>query len=248
MTRPVRCVVFDIDDTLYLERDYVLSGFSAVGAVVARELGVPGFADAAAALFAAGGRGDVFDRALSHLGVPGSPDLVSRLVTAYRQHEPSITLLPDARRALDAVSQAGMAAVVSDGPLSSQQAKADRLGLARWADPVVLTAERCPQQPKPHVRAFELVERALGVGGQECAYVADNPAKDFAGPRSLGWRTIRVRRAGSLHGALDAPDVDVELADLDELLAVLRQPRPQSAGTVVTSGIGGCVPFSAGDR
>ena len=32
MNRLVDVVVFDLDDTLYLERDYVRSGFRAVGA------------------------------------------------------------------------------------------------------------------------------------------------------------------------------------------------------------------------
>ena len=35
-----RAVVFDIDDTLYLERDYVRSGFTAAGAWARTELGL----------------------------------------------------------------------------------------------------------------------------------------------------------------------------------------------------------------
>ena len=38
------CVVFDIDDTLYLERDYVLSGFAAVGPWARDWLAIPDFA------------------------------------------------------------------------------------------------------------------------------------------------------------------------------------------------------------
>jgi putative hydrolase of the HAD superfamily len=48
--------------------------------------------------------------------------------------------------------------------------------------------------------------------------VADNPAKDFAGPRSRGWRTVRVRREGSLHAAVaSGDDVDAEINGLAEL-------------------------------
>ena len=42
--KPV-CVVFDVDDTLYLERDYVRSGFRAVGVWASRWLGLSGFAE-----------------------------------------------------------------------------------------------------------------------------------------------------------------------------------------------------------
>jgi putative hydrolase of the HAD superfamily len=44
-TAAIRCVVFDVDDTLYLERDYVRSGFDSVGAWLQRDSGVVGFSD-----------------------------------------------------------------------------------------------------------------------------------------------------------------------------------------------------------
>jgi len=49
-------VVLDMDDTLFLERDYVLSGFAAVDAVVAKEHGLKGFSESAWRLFCAGVR------------------------------------------------------------------------------------------------------------------------------------------------------------------------------------------------
>ncbi len=48
--------------------------------------------------------------------------------------------------------------------------------------------------------------------------MADNPAKDFVAPHRLGWRTVRVRRAGGLHAEEPSgADVDVEIAGLGEL-------------------------------
>ena len=39
----VRCVAFDLDDTLYLERDYVRSGFWAVGRWIESHVAVTDF-------------------------------------------------------------------------------------------------------------------------------------------------------------------------------------------------------------
>jgi putative hydrolase of the HAD superfamily len=39
-------IVFDLDDTLYLERDFARSGFEAAGAWLYRQAGVPGLAEA----------------------------------------------------------------------------------------------------------------------------------------------------------------------------------------------------------
>ncbi len=222
MTRlgPIRCVVFDIDDTLYLERDYVRSGFVAVADFVRDTLGLPDFAGRAWRAFENGQRQTIFDHVLGQAGVPFTAALVQQLVQRYRAHEPDIALLPDARRCLDALAVRGLRlAAVSDGPLLSQQAKVRALGLAAWLDPIVLTAALGPGLAKPHPRPFRQVEAATGHAGPACVYVADNPTKDFAGPRTCGWRTVRVRRAGGLHAAAPSDaHVEVELPDLEAFL------------------------------
>jgi putative hydrolase of the HAD superfamily len=217
-------VVFDIDDTLYLERDYVRSGFAAVGRLVRERVGMPDFAERAWAAFADGARGTIFDDVLAGYAASTSPALTGELVECYRNHDPAIELLADARAVLDHLAGptgrtggTGRAAVavVTDGPLASQKAKARTLGLDRWAEPVVFTEELGPDWVKPSPRAFALMEQRLGVPGAACVYVADNPAKDFAGPKQRGWRTVRIRRPLGLHAGAESSDlVDVELPDL----------------------------------
>jgi len=222
-TRRVRhLAVFDIDDTLYLERDYVRGGFAAVGAWARTELGVADLGDRAWAAFVAGVRGRIFDEALVACGVTANDTLVPRLVDVYRSHAPAIELLDDVRTWLAGRAADVDLAVVTDGPRASQLAKAAALGLERWADPVVITEDLGPGRSKPHPAAFACVEAATGLAGAACAYVADNPAKDFAGPQTRGWRTVRVRREGGLHTSVaSGDDVDAEITDfatLDEAL------------------------------
>jgi putative hydrolase of the HAD superfamily len=213
-----RLVVFDIDDTLYLERDYVRSGFAAVGAWALAELGAADLGDRAWAAFEAGVRGRILDEALAACGVPANGQLVPQLVDVYRSHTPTIDLLDDVRAWLSDRRADVALAVVTDGPTASQRAKAAALGLEGWADPVIVTEELGPGRCKPHPAAFECVEAAAGLAGAACAYVADNPTKDFGGPRSRGWRTVRVRREGSLHAALaSGGDVDAEITDFAAL-------------------------------
>jgi putative hydrolase of the HAD superfamily len=209
------CVVLDLDDTLYLERDYVRSGFDAVGVYLEQREGIAGFGDAAWRRFVAGHRSNTFDVVLDELGLGAAPDLVAELVDVYRSHDPQIELLPDARAAIATLRTAATLAVITDGPLESQRAKARALGADEWSTVVVYTSEWGSEFSKPHVRAFELVEEVTGASGAACAYLADNPAKDFIAPRAMGWGTVRVRRPGSLHEAIDSnDDVDVEVSDL----------------------------------
>ena len=79
-----RVVVFDLDDTLFPERQYVLSGFRAVDAWLREAKGLDGFYDRATALLDAGSRGNIFDFALATLGCRGAKALTDTLVKIYR--------------------------------------------------------------------------------------------------------------------------------------------------------------------
>ncbi len=102
--RSARVIVFDLDDTLYLERDYVRSGFLAVEAASR----ISGFAAQAWSLFVEGARHTTFDLTLERLGkAPSEPALVPQLVAIYREHVPDISLPADTVKAIEACEQAG---------------------------------------------------------------------------------------------------------------------------------------------
>lgn len=223
-THPVTCVVFDVDDTLYLERDYVRSGFEAVGQHIQQRFGVDGFFARAWDAFEHGARGTVFNQVLAECGVAVDADLVTELIAVYRNHTPKIGLIPDAQKVIEQLYGKVALAAITDGPRSSQRAKVDALGLPQWIDPIVITEELGPGHSKPHPLAFEQVEQATGCRGDQCVYIGDNPKKDFKAPHALGWRTVRIRRPGGLHREIaSGDDVQAEVADflaLAELLGI----------------------------
>jgi putative hydrolase of the HAD superfamily len=217
-------VTFDLDDTLFLERDYVRSGFRAVGDWAERHLDVRGLADSAGRAFERGVRGTTLHEALADLGVEPTPEVVAQLVAVYRSHIPRVRMLEDARACIEDLRQRAVLAVISDGPRASQQAKATAMATERWAKTVVLTADLGLGAGKPSPKAFAAVEAVTGVSGGACAYVADNPLKDFGGARSCGWLTVRVRRPESLHAALpSSADVDIEVTELRALPTLLEE-------------------------
>ena len=220
-------LVFDLDDTLYLERDFVRSGFRVVAAHARRTLGVRGLFAAAWRRFEAGERGTILDHALEERGVDPSRRLVRELVRVYRTHEPRLRLCPDARRLLRRPPAETTLAVISDGPLPAQRGKVRALGLRRLVSAIVLTGEWGPRFAKPHPRAFRMLERRFRMSGADCAYVGDNPAKDFDAPLDLGWTAIRLRRPQGLHAHLAGPSVP-EVRSCDELDGWLPRPRARA--------------------
>lgn len=218
-------IVFDLDDTLYLERDFARSGFAAVGAMLNKRLGSGDFAARAEAAFDSGMRTFIFDKILAELGVCGDQDLIDAAVTCYREHKPLIALAPDARRYLCSARHKDLA-LLSDGYTITQANKVAALGLDCGVfDPVVLTGNLGREYWKPHPRGFRLIERHFGRQPRDFVYVADNPAKDFVAPHALGWRTVQIERPGRVHAdgtvAAAADAVIVSLDDLDDCLARL---------------------------
>ncbi len=212
---PADRVTFDLDDTLYLERDFAFSGFDAVAA----HLGADGFAATCRALFDSPHRAAIFNEALRRHGVSAEvPDLVA----VYRDHAPQIALCPDAARYL----QRGGFGLITDGPERTQRAKIAALGLARFCDQIIPTGQWPGGFGKPHPRAYQAIMDAAD--GRRCVYVADNAAKDFVTPNRMGWLTVQILRPGRVHDGT-APDAahaaQVVITSLDQLDAVLAEGR-----------------------
>ncbi|APO78940.1 HAD superfamily hydrolase protein (plasmid) [Rhizobium etli 8C-3] len=221
-------LVFDLDDTLYLESDFAKSGFEAASAWLDREMGVANFAAHCQAIFATGRRSRVFDEALVAAGLAGERTLTVKLIEVYRQHHPRIQLAPDALEYLCNPARTARLALITDGHAATQMAKVKALGLEAIFDRIVYTDVWGSKFWKPHPRAFEAIQEWSGVPCTELVYIADNPAKDFIAPRRLGWRTIQIARLGRIHME-DASEPDhradaviTSLVDLDACLATLR--------------------------
>jgi putative hydrolase of the HAD superfamily len=225
----------DLDDTLFLESEYVRSGFDAVAIWAQRRFGANDFSERACEYFERGCRGDIFNRVLRDYGYPEGAEDVRAMIRVYREHTPKISLLPDAEEFLRSVREHCGLAVVTDGPLVSQQRKFQALGLERVVDFGVFTGAWPQGYGKPHHRAFRVVERVMGRAGTGYVYIGDNPAKDFAAPRALGWGTVRVRRAGGLHSHFECSaglEPDLEVSDLSSLESRLGERFQIEGGTL----------------
>ncbi len=219
------CVVLDLDDTLFLERDYVQSGFAVVEEWVARRYSVIGFGEHCWHLFEDGARDRIFDRAACALGIPPETHFISEIVETYRNHTPLIRLPVDSRECLISLKDRYNLALISDGHLAAQEAKLHALRVQDMVAPVYFTDRWGRPFWKPHPRAFQAVQSHFGLASSKCVYVADNPAKDFHAPVALKWRAIRVRRSGSLHENVECklPAVpELEIPDLSHLESALE--------------------------
>ena len=204
---PWQAILLDLDDTLYPEREYVLSGFQAVARWADENLGIPsaeGYAQLSD-LHEQGIRSDTFNRWLAARGIPGG-DWVLKLVDVYRHHSPNVAPFPEIPSLLERLGRCCKLGLISDGYLGVQRKKLDALGLEQHFAAVVFSDEWGRESWKPSTRPFKEALATLEVDSSDAAvYVGDNAAKDFLGARRLGMRTIQCLWSGGDYIAIEPP-------------------------------------------
>jgi putative hydrolase of the HAD superfamily len=227
----ITALAFDLDDTLFLERDYVRSAFQAVHQHMCDFIrnDVDWF-DQLWHDFLQGVRGDAFNRVLEQAGIQPTPEIIRSLVRVYREHRPRISLLDDVLPALKMLDlPAAKLGIITDGPVMMQRRKFDALDLDSHIRHAIFTDAWGVGYRKPHPRAFETFEWLADAPPRNCAYVADNPLKDFRAPHARGWTTIRIVRQDALQAHLPntAGEVDFQIDSLRDLPQTIDLARAE---------------------
>lgn len=197
-------MIFDLDDTLYPEREFALCGFRAAAQWAKSALDIDDLDVDMTRLLDAGHLGRLFGMVLEER-LPGAhtPEHAAALLTAYRNAEAVLQLFPDAEWALQHYAARGPLGLITDGTHVMQLKKVRALALEPRFQHIVYTDALGEGRAfaKPHARSFELVASLLPEPGCRFVYVGDNPAKDFVAPNALGWITVQVVRDGGIHDA-----------------------------------------------
>ena len=203
----IQGVVFDVDDTLYPERDFVRSGYRAVGEYLRESLDrSDNFEDWLWDRFVSGETSRAFNDLSDVFDLGLDAEAIRKLVNVYRFHFPAIEPYDGICELIYRLGREFVLGIVSDGPAQMQQNKLFALGFAGAFDAVVLTDDLEEGSGKPDPAGFDVVSAALFVSHENCLYIADNLTKDFVAPNKLGWMTIQYVRKGQIYADAKAPD------------------------------------------
>ncbi|MDZ7959728.1 MAG: HAD family hydrolase [Aulosira sp. DedQUE10] len=192
----IKVVVFDLDDTLFPEHQFVMSGFRAVSNWLATKYSVHDFFEVAWQFFQKGIRKNIFNLALEKIKVKYESHLILELVQIYRQHEPSISLYEDAKWAINHFKINNKLGILTDGYLPTQQKKVEALCIESKFDAIIYSELYGRENWKPSPLPYQKMMELLGCHGKDCVYVGDNPVKDFVTAKNLGWLTVQICRQG----------------------------------------------------
>ena len=183
-------VVFDLDDTLYSEVDFLKSAYKEIAIKIAIEINVPNKVVYEDMLEYFYNRKNVFEDILlkynSHLKVP-------ELLNVYRNHKPQINLSEDRIEVLNFFKSKHVSlGLLTDGRSVQQRNKIEALNLNQWFTEIVISEEFGSE--KPNINNFKHFEDVFGSGNY--FYIGDNIKKDFVAPNKLNWTTICLKDNG----------------------------------------------------
>jgi len=227
MMRRIRAVIFDLDNGLYPEEDYLLAAYREIASFLSSRCSLS--------------KEEIYDRLVGSWRKKTSmyprlfndlvtdiglgQELVPELLRIYAGVTPRLSLYPRVGELLDVLRQRGIKlGLLTNGTIGIQRNKIRLLGVEKFFDAVIYAREKGKEGDKPNPEAYLTVLQRLGVAPDETVCIGDNPHTDFLGAKKLGMRTMRVLVGEFKHVRLDAEhEADVYMQSLDEFLNLVEQ-------------------------
>lgn len=190
----LKAVIFDLDDTLYSEKEYVRSGYREIAKLF------PEINDVDGKLWALFEQGrPAIDDFLKNEHIY-SDELKQQCLSTYRNQVPDIHLYAGVEDMLMNLKENYLLGMITDGRPEGQWAKIRALGLETLFDCIIVTDELGGVEcRKPCPVAFHLINHKFKVKYAEMCYIGDNIAKDFNAPNELNMHSIYYINSDGLY-------------------------------------------------
>lgn len=189
--------IFDLDDTLYGEKDYVRSGFKAI------EKHLQNNCNVFEILWEAFTQNKKpIDQLVKQLGIE---EQKQELLNIYRSHQPDINFYPGVDEMLSYLRGKGKKiGVITDGRPNGQRAKINSLCLDAYVDEIIITDELAGNGDvrwvrKPNKISFDLMKMRFNANVNEMIYIGDNYRKDVIAAKSAGLRCLHFNNCDGLY-------------------------------------------------
>ena len=181
--QPIKGVIFDLDDTLYGEKQYVRSGYKKI----AKFLGEKSAEEKLWQYFKQGKK--AIDEYLAEIN---KLDFKDKCIEIYRNQMPDITLYDGVLELIEELKFKDIkVGIITDGRIEGQKNKIKALGLESLVDDIIITDELGGVQfRKPNDISFRIMQCRWKLPFEQIIYIGDNPEKDFKAPKQLGMRPI----------------------------------------------------------
>lgn len=174
-------IVFDLDDTLYKELDYLISAYKEIAKKIDKNNKKQLFS---IMLSLYRNNKNVFEYLKENYKIDKNV-----LLEIYRNHQPKIKLNKGIKKIFKLIkSKQGKIVILTDGRTITQKNKIKALKISKFIDYASISEE--VEAEKPSEIPFKLVMSKLPA--QTYFYIGDNFKKDFIAPNELKWKTIGI--------------------------------------------------------
>ena len=188
-----KVVIFDLDDTLFNEIDFLISAYNEISQLLSNYQGEKKkkneIFDYMHSLYLR--KKNPFEQVISFLNIKNIK--TSDLLEIYRNHLPNISLNDDVIEVLDYLKyHKFIIGLITDGRSIQQRNKIKALNLENFISALVISEEFGSE--KPNLENFKFFEKKFP--NSNYTYVGDNINKDFIAPNQLNWDTICLLNNG----------------------------------------------------
>lgn len=216
----IKAVIFDLDNTLYDEKQFVRSGFKEVSNYMAKKYGIneERLYELLLNIFSKRGRKKVFDTALKKLNLYKKESLLE-MVEVYRNHSPNIAVSKEVPEVLPKLRKKCRIGLITGGIKKVQESKVKALDIEDLFDVVTYAIE---YGGKNDIQAFLATLEKLRANPSESIYIDDNPLKGFVIAKKLGIHTVRILRGEHRNLKVDKQhEPEFEIKNLRQLFNVI---------------------------
>ena len=210
--------VFDLDDTLYKEIDFLRSAYREIADWVEVEFSQTDIYPFMIKAYES--KMDVFSLMIEKYDLPL---MTTDLLRMYRTHKPNIRLEWGTCEMLDVLRQECNLGIITDGYSIPQRNKFCALQLDRFIkeDDLIISEEFGTEKPSKKNYLFFQHKYV----NADFVYVGDNIKKEFVSPNRLGWKTVCLLDDGrNIHRQdFDLPEEylpDFKIPELKDLLTL----------------------------
>ena len=186
-------LIFDLDDTLYNEIEYVKSGFKEVSKFINKIFyinEIDSF-DFMIKYLKRNGRGNIFNALLKKYGIYNKKNLI-KCISIYRKHKPNILINKKVIDLLSILSKENSLYLLTDGNKLVQKNKVDALGIKKLFRRIFITHRYGIKNAKPSLYCFKKIKEIEKCNWSDMIYIGDNPNKDFVNLNKVGAKTVRI--------------------------------------------------------
>jgi putative hydrolase of the HAD superfamily len=218
-------LVFDLDDTLYEEKQFVYSGFLEVANWISEMSKISSnvIYESMVKDLSVNGRGQIFNNVLKKYFHETKKN-VQKCISIYRLHKPKISIEKDVVDLLVELGNTYKLYIVTDGNKIVQNNKIKSLDIEKYITKAFITYRYGLNASKPSLKCFEIIKNKEKITWPELVYIGDNPNKDFVNLNKVNAITIRILKGDYANVKVtEEYDARFKIDNLSDLKSLIKK-------------------------